>query len=203
MTENYSKTKEYTVSIFKIYTFSLFLLIPIIILFVLPYVLIWNNSLSNLIRLIFSKIKFNWDNVFAYLYLFRQIFLWSLVLLAGAVLHELLHAVFWVFYNRKGIRSIQFGFSKSDFSPYVHCTEPLPAWLYRLGSLMPGIILGIIPAIIAIFTGSIGFLVFGVFFTWAASGDFLIIWQTRKINRKTLLLDHPEKVGCIIVNREY
>ncbi len=200
MTDNFPKQKEYTVSILKIYAFSLFLLIPLTLLFILPYHLIWNHSLSEFLKLLFSKIKNNWDNLFTYLNLLRQIFIFSLVILAGAVFHELLHAVVWVLFTKKGIKSIRFGVSKTDFSPYVHCKEPLPAWIYRMGTLTPGLILGILPSVISIFTGSLGCLLFGVFFTWAASGDFLILWIIRNVNKYVLLQDHPVKVGCVVMD---
>ena len=63
---------------------------------------------------------------------------------------------------------------------------------------MPGIILGIIPSIIAIVTGSLGLFIFGLFFTLAAGGDFMIVNLLRDEPKNNLVQDHPSKIGCYI-----
>ena len=63
---------------------------------------------------------------------------------------------------------------------------------------MPGIILGIIPSIIAIVTGSLGLFIFGLFFTLAAGGDFMIVNLLRNEPKNNLVQDHPSKIGCYI-----
>ena len=40
--------------------------------------------------------------------------------------------------------------------------------------------------------------VFGFFFTFAAGGDFLILWLLRKEKDTYMVQDHPKKIGCII-----
>ena len=87
-------------------------------------------------------------------------------------------------------------------TPYCHCKENLKVNQYILGAIMPAIILGVIPALLAILFGSIGLLAFGIFFTIAAMGDFLIIFLLRKENRNTLVLDHPTEPGCFIYRKK-
>ncbi len=72
---------------------------------------------------------------------------------------------------------------------------------YRFGSVLPAIVLGFIPSIIAIVLGNLGLMIFGFLFTFAASGDFLILWLLRKEKSNVLVVDHPEKVGCIILKK--
>jgi hypothetical protein len=66
---------------------------------------------------------------------------------------------------------------------------------------MPAIILGIIPSLAAIILGNPGLLVFGMFFTLAAGGDFLIINLLRNESKDDLVLDHPSEAGCYIYRK--
>ena len=88
-----------------------------------------------------------------------------------------------------------------ELAPYAHCKEPLPVYGYRIGILLPGIILGILPAVYGIVTGSFGYLFYGILFTWAASGDFIMFWWIRRLDPKSRVMDHPEKLGCILFEK--
>ena len=124
---------------------------------------------------------------------------WGLpVLIAGIVAHELLHGITWAFFTSKGWRSIKFGFALKGLMPYCHSKEPLKAWQYRLGGLMPAVVLGFIPTLFAFLAGNLPVLVFGLFFTLAAGGDFIIVWLLRKTPADTLVADHPSKPGCCV-----
>lgn len=191
--------KEFTVSIRKIYILSLIILLFIVVIFLLPYMLIWGESFFTSFRYYVSDRKYQWDSAFFYLLVLRDLFRISLFIIIGAALHEMLHAVLWIFFTKKGFKSIKFGITKSDFSPYIHCTEPLPVWVYRIGTVLPGLVLGIMPAVWAIFTGRFWLLMFGFFFSWAATGDFIILYMIRNLKKNILVYDHPQKVGCYIV----
>jgi len=86
-------------------------------------------------------------------------------------------------------------------TPYCHSKEPLKVRHYIFGAITPAIFLGIIPAVIAILTENIGLLIFGIIFTMAASGDFLVINLLRKENRDSLVQDHPSEVGFYIYRK--
>ena len=86
-------------------------------------------------------------------------------------------------------------------TPYCHRKEPLNVSQYMIGAIMPAIILGFIPLILAIFIGNLGLLIFGMFFTLAAGGDFLIINLIRKENKDDLVQDHPSEAGCYIYRK--
>jgi hypothetical protein len=62
---------------------------------------------------------------------------------------------------------------------------------------MPAIVLGLFPALLSFITGNV-FVNFGIFFTMAAFGDFMIIFMLLKENKNSLVLDHPSEVGCYI-----
>ena len=61
--------------------------------------------------------------------------------------------------------NMKFGVIWKMLTPYCHCKEPLKVGQYILGGVMPAVILGIIPCIIAIIIGHFGLLLFGIFFT--------------------------------------
>jgi hypothetical protein len=70
-----------------------------------------------------------------------------------------------------------------------------------MGAIAPAIILGVLPGIIAIPIKSFGMLLFGIFFTVAACGDFLIIQLLWKENWEDLVQDHPSEAGCYIYRK--
>jgi hypothetical protein len=120
------------------------------------------------------------------------------ILILGIIAHELIHGFFWAMYAKNGFKSIKFGILLKMLTPYCHCKEALKIKHYIIGAIMPAIILGIIPSIIAICTGKIGLLIFGIFFTMAASGDFLVIKLLLKENKENWVQDHPSEAGCYI-----
>ena len=120
------------------------------------------------------------------------------VILLGVVAHELVHGISWSLFCKKGFRSIKFGVIWKYLTPYCHCKEMLEARHYRIGALMPAIIVGLVPYFISLLTGNTGLFLFGLFFTFGAGGDFLILWMLRKTQKHTLVKDHPTKIGCIV-----
>lgn len=188
--EEYKK-ENLTVNLIWANIFGLLIVIPILLLFGLPYFLIWTSQFQpgNLRMLIPD-------------FIVGQTVIIFVLLLGGIVLHELIHGITWSRFTEKGFKSIRFGVLWKMLTPYCHCKEPLKVNQYILGAIMPSIILGIIPSVIAILIGNFGLLIFGIFFTMAAAGDFLIINLLRKENKDDLVLDHPSEAGCYIYRKE-
>ena len=124
-----------------------------------------------------------------------------LSIIGGIIIHELIHGLVWSIYAKNGFRSIKFGVIWKMLTPYCHCKEPLLVKHYIIGAIMPAIILGFLPALYAMIVGDFGWLIFGIFFTMAAAGDFLIIDLLRKENRNDLVQDHPSEAGCYIYRK--
>jgi ABC-type tungstate transport system substrate-binding protein len=82
----------------------------------------------------------------------------------------------------------------------VHCAVPVTIGNYRWGTALPGIILGIIPFALALILQNGWLLGFGLLFTLAAGGDFLILWLLRNVESEALVQDHPELIGCRVIN---
>ena len=187
--ENYKKEKL-TIDLVWANKFGILLLIPIGLIFGLPFYLIWKPQLD---------IKQYLDSApqeagLGFLLIFG-------ILIIGIVLHELIHGITWAKFAKKGFKSIKFGVLWKMLTPYCHCKEALNVRQYIIGAITPAIIMGIIPTVIAIVIGNLGLLIFGMFFTMAAGGDFLIINLIRKESSSDLVQDHPSEAGCYIYRR--
>ncbi|MCF8308789.1 MAG: DUF3267 domain-containing protein [Bacteroidales bacterium] len=177
-----TEKRELTVSAKRANIVALLFLIPIIILGI-GFLLVWAPHLP---KEAFKNLFLDWG-------------FWFLpILIGGIVVHELIHGLTWALFTSRGFRSIRFGILWKMFTPYCHSKEALKAWQYRLGAIMPAIVLGFIPVIAAYFTGSFGLMGFGMIFTLAAGGDFLILWLLRKTPKEALVEDHPSKPGCYV-----
>ncbi len=180
--------EKLTISIEKANVIAMLMIIPIGILFALPYCLIWGSkpwfSLSGIAS----------NPVMSALTV-------VLALIIGIIVHEGIHGITWAIFAKKGFRSISFGILWKMLTPYCHCDEPMQVRHYVLGAIMPALLLGIIPSIVAIAIGNAALLVFGMFFTLAAGGDFLIIYTIRKEKPDTLVEDHPSEAGCFVYRK--
>ena len=135
---------------------------------------------------------------------------WSLViylvgLFALIVIHELIHGITRAIFAKDGWKAISFGFIAKYLTPYCACKEPLTKFGYIIGAMMPTIILGIIPMIVAIAIGNA--VVFGIAFLMILSGggDMLTSFKllTFKTNgKKSIYIDHPYLVGLTAFVKE-
>ena len=186
------KKEELTIDMAKAQLLSLIYFIPAAILLGLPYYFLWavDYNLQTII-----------DMVPARLSVAVSMFTICGVLIVGVVLHELIHGLTWAMFAKSGFKSIRFGVVWKFLTPYCHCKEPLLVKHYMIGALMPALLLGLLPSIIALFTGNLFYFVFGLFFTLAAGGDFMIINLLRRVDYNALVQDHPSKIGCYIYKK--
>jgi hypothetical protein len=191
--ENYKK-EMLTINLVKANIYGILGMIPIVMIYTIPFFLIWKEKLT------FLKFKnYVKDNLVNDSFYISVSIL--IIMLLGIIIHELIHGITWSLYTKKGFKSIKFGILWKMLTPYCHCTEPLKVKEYVLGGIMPAIILGIIPALYAVVFGNIFILIFSIFFTAAAIGDFMIINLLRKENMNSLVLDHPTEAGCFIYRK--
>lgn len=167
--------------------------LPVMLVLLVPYVLLWPEQFSTEALRELSKI-------YGGRMLFLP-FLMMLVFIPGAVLHELLHGLTWATFCKNGIRSIKYGVHWKALSPYCHCKEVLPLKPYILGGMMPGVVMGVFPAVIGISIGNPWLFFFGLFFTLAAAGDMLVLWMLRHCQSTDLVQDHPDKIGCFVLRK--
>ena len=177
--EGYKKT-ELTVGIVKANIFAIAQAIPV---YVLGYLLFFLRTEKG--------IGFN-------------IIVFVAVYIILIVVHELIHGITWSIFCKNGFHDIEFGFMKEYLTPYCTCCTPLNKGSYIIGTLMPLIILGIIPTIIALGVDSFLLLNIGLLMIVSAGGDILIVWKLltyRSRYRDILYYDHPTQAGGVIFER--
>lgn len=118
--------------------------------------------------------------------------------LIGILVHEFVHGYTWSRAANIGWKNIKFGFQLKTFTPYAHCTVPMRVKAYRIGAMMPFILLGLLPYFIALWVQAPLMLGFGLFFSFAAIGDIMIWWRIRHLPSTQLVQDHPTKAGVIL-----
>jgi len=133
---------------------------------------------------------------------FVNLFVFLPWIIAGTVAHEALHGLGWMVAGSAGFSSVKFGFHWKTLTPYAHFTEAITARAYRVGIVLPGIVVGLLPVLAGYMISSAPFILFGAIFLGGAAGDLMGLWATRKISPATLVLDHPSRVGCKIFNRD-
>ncbi len=176
---------DFSISIQKANIYSMGLAIPIVALELGVYLLGWG----------FDKFKAGWNSVSAGVVYFIVAFI------AGVILHELIHGFAWAYFGKQPLRAIQFGIQWKTCTPYAHCTEALEVHAYRIGACLPGVLLGVVPALIGIISGSGELLLWGLIFTLAAGGDMLVVWLIRNVPAGLFIEDHPQRAGCYVIDR--
>ena len=182
--QGYRKT-ELTVSIIKANMFALLFSIPVFVIGIGLFV--WRYGFSGLGPMTV-----------------REIFITLIGFVVLTILHEFIHGFTWGLYAEHYFQDIEFGFMKAYLTPYCTCTVPLNKKQYIIGTLMPLIVLGILPVISALVNGNYITLFLGLMMTVAASGDILIaheILNYRTEATDVMYIDHPTMAGGVIFER--
>lgn len=130
--------------------------------------------------------------------------LFLVCMLVLIVVHEGLHGIAWGLFAEHHRQDIEFGFMKEYLTPYCTCLVPLTKGSYVFGALMPLLVLGVIPTILAVFTGSFFLLVVGLTMVLGAGGDIMIVLRIlrhRSTASEALYYDHPTQAGVVVFER--
>ncbi len=132
-------------------------------------------------------------------YAFEMTWWVFVLLLVGIVVHELLHGVGWQLTKGSEDVSVEYGVKWAMLTPYAHLTGPISLRAYRIGTVLPGVALGLLPMALGLILGHSGLLTFGITFTWAAAGDFLVLWSLRDLPPDVRVEDHPDRAGARVL----
>ncbi|MGA2297039.1 MAG: DUF3267 domain-containing protein [FCB group bacterium] len=121
------------------------------------------------------------------------------IFICGVVVHELLHGITWKIFGKVPLRMITFGFRSKSLTPNCCCTIPIKTSAYKIGLLVPFLLMGLIPAIIGIAYNTAWLLFFGKLFSFVGSVDLLVFWNIFDLKSETLVQDSPVKAGCTLV----
>ncbi len=120
------------------------------------------------------------------------------------VLHELVHGITWSFFSENGLKDMEFGIMRDTLTPYCTCLRPLKKTGYIIGTLMPLILTGIVPAVVGILTGNFLLLLIGIVMIPSAAGDILIVFTLLKHksdSKDQIICDLPVQAGCMLFER--
>ena len=184
--QNIEKMRKVSIDIVKANYFAIMIMVVSALVLLVPFFIIWG------IRKPFGEMFHG----------ALSILVFFIGMVIGVVVHELIHGITWAIFAKRGWRSISFGVMWKLLTPYCHCDEPLSKVGYMAGGLMPCIILGIIPSVVALFTGHLVVLLWGIFFIAGAAGDIWMIWLLSKEKAGCMVLDHPSEAGFYIMDKE-
>ncbi len=129
-----------------------------------------------------------------------DIFQFFLVLIILIPIHEFIHGLFWAIFAKGHWQGISFGFIVRYLTPYCTCMEPLRKGQYIIGGIMPTVILGLLPAVVAIFTGSGQLFWIGAIMILCGGGDLTIILKLLRFqshSKDVIYIDHPYQGGLV------
>ena len=188
--KGYAK-KDLTVGIAKANIIAFFIMLPFVIVAALVY------SAVNPI----DGIDFASNGTEKY---FLKFLIFIAVYFVFIVLHELIHGLTWGLFAKSHFKSISFGIIWEMVTPYCCCSEPLTKAQYIIGSSMPTLILGFIPAVISVIIGNPWLLTLSVLMIFGGGGDFFIILKMlsyRSRGAETLFYDHPYECGVVVFEK--
>lgn len=159
------------------FSFSL----ALITLFGLPYLVIWRSS--------FSKIDFSFG-------LHHLVYI--LIIVAGLIVYEHIRGLTWSLLSPGGLKSMDYGMKWSYLNPFCYYKKPLKLRTYFIGLLMPSLLLGIVPLIVALINGSPLVFLFGVIIIYSAGGEYWLVAKLRNEPGDKIVKDHPAETGCYI-----
>ncbi|MBE6022989.1 MAG: DUF3267 domain-containing protein [Cellulosilyticum sp.] len=173
--------QDLTLSAAKINIISILVTLPIIVVATIIYAILHGMPIGS-----FSGRKF---------------ILFYIFLLLSFVIHEGIHGLTWSRFCKKGWKAIDFGMIWKYLTPYCTCNECLNYKQYKIGALMPTIILGGLSYMLALVMGSYGILFYSILMIVGGGGDLCIILLIRK-HKEAIFIDHPWEPGCVAFEKE-
>lgn len=176
---------DLSVDVGKAYVYVILAVVPIVSILALIYVGLWGRA-----------------NFFTGLGQLTSLPNILPVLILGIPLHEFLHAVGWSIFGRIPIREVKFGVMWKMLTPYAHLRNPIRAFAYKAGAMSPSLVMGLLPYMLGLMNGHAWLVNFGLLFILAAGGDILVFWTLRDVRGDSMVIDHPTRAGCIVMDEE-
>lgn len=125
------------------------------------------------------------------------VFLASVLL--GTVVHEWLHGLGFAIFGGVPWSAISFGMHWRHLVPFAHCRVAVPVAVYRRACALPGVALGLLPGLVGLALGAGGLVLWAALMFGGAMGDALALWAIRRLPRYARVLDHPSRLGCLVL----
>ena len=183
MNQGYKRT-ELTVDELKVNILVLLIALPCIIVALFAFVFIHPDKLVLL------------SNI--------ELLVCAILLLLLIFLHEFMQVLLFSFFCQNGIKDIVFGFRWRSLTLYSGCKVPLKKEQLIIVNIIPFIVLGLVPTIIALRVGSIMLFILGLGMIFSGIGDIIYVYMLLKYKAKgndIIFFDAPLKLGCIVFDR--
>lgn len=128
----------------------------------------------------------------------NQLWFWPLFI-GGILLHEGIHTLAMRYAAQVPWSEIEGGIKWELLTPYVHTKHVMTAGAYRVVALSPGVVLGLLPAVVGLSIGSLLWTLYGALFVGVAGGDVLSVWRLRGVPATAWVQDASDGCGCEIV----
>jgi hypothetical protein len=173
--------------------------------YTIPFKELPKKSISMLIGILLSVTPFTmiygWSELWGLVKMFFSIPEFILTIVIGTILHEGIHLMGWGIVGQVPLNKLKVGFNSKTMTPFASCKIPINRNAYLAGTIMPGLILGIIPYFLGLVVIKSLF-IYGIYFMIAAAGDFTMVSLISQVPQSYLIEDHPEKVGFWAIKKE-
>jgi len=170
------------------------------ILPMLPFVLIYILGYACSSVLIHGK-STDWDIISNFFASPLNVLFYLLITFAGIIIHEGLHALFFLGGCEEGRKSIVFGFKGG--CPYCHCEEVLSIKRYINALWAPLWILCTIMAVLSLFIQFLPLFLATVTMIVGSGGDLYIWLLIRKHKKQNVFVwDMVDEVGCELLSKD-
>lgn len=125
------------------------------------------------------------------------------IFFVGFAIHELLHGLLYIIFTEQRKESLSYGYDPNYLKPYCNCLEPITIKQFRIVKILPLVVTGIIPYIIAIVSGNFHLVISSAFLVGLCGVDVYILILTRKVENTSFIVssDNESEYGGIIYNR--
>ena len=112
---------------------------------------------------------------------------------ASFIAYELIRAFFFLFFVKRGFRSVSLTMKGRLLFANCSCSEPLYVWQFVIVSLMPTLLLGVLPLCYTLFSGRFVFLLISIPFLLMGINDYKTIWLLRYFEENNLVINYLER----------
>lgn len=119
-------------------------------------------------------------------------------LVASVVAHEALHALGFLLGGAPA-STVRLGIHPRALTPFASCSQPVSPSVYRMAAVLPAVVLGVAPMLLAWISGVGWLAVYAFGMLAAAAGDLTVLWLVRGLPRDARVLDNADRAGCRVV----
>ena len=109
------------------------------------------------------------------------------------IAYELIRAFFFLLFVKRGFRSVSLTMKGRLLFANCACSEPLYVWQFVIVSLMPALLLGVLPLCYTLFSGRFIFLLISIPFLLMGINDYKTIWLLRYFEENNLVINYLER----------